>query len=159
TPLSNLEATSNYQDIQDPAITVRFRLKEDLGAGGPVDVLAWTTTPWTLPENLGLCVGPDIDYEIVEDADPHQRVVIPSQRVAAYNKKPDQYESLRKLKGRDLAGLHYEPLLPFFADQPNAFRILVDDFVSTGDGTGVVHMAPAYGEDDYRICRREKIDL
>ncbi len=159
TPLSNLEATSNYQDIQDPAITVRFRLKEDLGVGGPVDVLAWTTTPWTLPENLGLCVGPDIDYEILEDAQSQGRFVIATERVLAYYKKPDQYKSLRKMKGRDLGGLHYEPLLPFFADHPNAFRILVDDFVSTSDGTGVVHMAPAYGEDDYRICRREKIDL
>jgi isoleucyl-tRNA synthetase len=159
TPLSNLEATSNYQDIQDPAITVRFRLRDDLGTGGPVHVLAWTTTPWTLPENLGLCVGPDIAYEIIEDAATHERYVIASERIGAYYKSEDGYKSLRKLTGRELANQTYEPLLPFFADHPNAFRILVDDFVSTGDGTGVVHMAPAYGEDDYRICRREGISL
>ena len=168
TPLSNLEATSNYQDIQDPAITVRFRLEDDLGVGGPVHVLAWTTTPWTLPENLALCVGPDIAYEVIEDAQSHDRYVIASERIPAYydaakspkgDKSAESYKSLRKLTGRELVGKTYEPLLPFFAGHPNAFRILADDFVSTGDGTGVVHMAPAYGEDDYRICRREGIDL
>jgi isoleucyl-tRNA synthetase len=159
TPLSNLEATSNYQDIQDPAITVRFKLHDDLGTGGTVHVLAWTTTPWTLPENLALCVGPDIAYEVVEDAESRERYVIASERLAAYYKSQAGYKSLRKLTGRELAGKTYEPLLPFFAGHPNAFRILADGFVSTGDGTGVVHMAPAYGEDDYRICRREGIEL
>ena len=168
TPLSNLEATSNYQDIQDPAITVRFRLKDDLGMGAPIYVLAWTTTPWTLPENLALCVGPDIAYEVIEDAASHERYVIAEERISAYydaakspkgDKEAGAYKSLRKLTGRELSGKTYEPLLPFFADHPNAFRILVDDFVSTTEGTGVVHMAPAYGEDDYRICRREGIAL
>jgi isoleucyl-tRNA synthetase len=159
TPLSNLEASNNYQDIQDPAITVRFRLHDDLGAGAPVHVLAWTTTPWTLPENLALAVGPEISYELIEDLTSHERYVLASERIPAYYKSPEAYKTLRTLIGKDLAGKTYEPLLPFFAGHPKAFRILVDDFVSTGDGTGVVHMAPAYGEDDYRICRREGIEL
>jgi isoleucyl-tRNA synthetase len=159
TPLSNLEASYNYQDIQDPAITVRFRLKDDLGLGGTVHVLAWTTTPWTLPANLALCMGPEILYEVIEDAATKERYVLASERIAEYYKSPDLYRSLGRMKGRELVGKSYEPLLPYFASQPNAFRIVADDFVSTGDGTGVVHMAPAYGEDDYRICRREGIAL
>lgn len=159
TPLSNVEASNNYQDIQDPAITVRFRLKEDLGLGGPVHVLAWTTTPWTLPENLALCVGPDIVYEVIKDAATQERYLLASERIGEYYKSADLYTSLARFSGRDLVGKTYEPLLPYFAAQPNAFRILADAYVSTGDGTGVVHMAPAYGEDDYRICRREGIDL
>jgi isoleucyl-tRNA synthetase len=159
TPLSNLEASNNYQDIQDPAITVRFRLKDDLGLGGPVHVLAWTTTPWTLPENLALCVGPDIAYEVIQDAATKDRYLLAAERIGEYYKASEQYTSLARFSGRDLVGKTYEPLLPYFATQPNAFRILADGFVSTGDGTGIVHMAPAYGEDDYRICRREGIEL
>ena len=93
---------------------------------------------------------------------------IASERLPAYydaakspkgDKNASDYKTLRKLQGSELRGTEYEPLLPFFADHPNSFRVLVDDFVSTSDGTGVVHMAPAYGEDDYRICRREGIEL
>src|SRR6266545_1546761 len=159
TPLSNLEASSNYQDIQDPAITVKFRLRDDLGVGGAVHVLAWTTTPWTLPSNLALCVGPEIEYQVVEDIASKERYLLASERLAAYYKKADEYRTVRTFRGRELVGQTYEPLLPYFAEHPRAFRIFADDFVSTGDGTGVVHMAPAYGEDDYRICRREGVEL
>jgi isoleucyl-tRNA synthetase len=162
TPLSNLEASANYKDVQDPAITVRFRVREGeakFGPGTPVSILAWTTTPWTLPGNLGLCVGPEIEYRLIRDKAADARYVIAAERLAAYYKTEAEYETLATLTGRDLAGVRYEPLFPYFAAQPNAFRVLVDDFVSTGDGTGIVHMAPAYGEDDYRICRREGIEL
>jgi len=157
TPLSNFEAGNNYKDVQDPAITVRFRL--DGEGGGNAYVLAWTTTPWTLPANLALCVGPGIAYVYLEDAETQDIYLLAQDRVAAIYKKPEQYRILRTVTGADLIGLAYEPLFPYFADQPNAFRILGDGFVSTGDGTGVVHLAPAYGEDDYRVCRREGIDL
>ena len=156
TPLSNLEASNNYQDVQDPAITVRFRLKSDLGVGGTVYALAWTTTPWTLPENQALCAGADIAYEIVEDARSKDRYLIAAERVSAYWKK-GECTTLKTLRGQELLGISFEPLLPYFADAPNAFRIFTDPFVSTSEGTGLVHMAPAYGEDDYRICRREGI--
>jgi isoleucyl-tRNA synthetase len=159
TPLSNLEASANYQDVQDPAITVRFRLKSELGGVSPVDVLAWTTTPWTLPGNLALCVGPDIEYSLVTDAASGEHRLLATERLSAYYPKPEGYHLVRTFRGKELEGLGYEPLFPYYAKQPNAFRILSDGYVTTADGTGVVHIAPAYGEDDYRVCRREKIEL
>jgi isoleucyl-tRNA synthetase len=162
TPLSNLEASANYQDVQDPAITVRFRLLDaetKFGPGAPVYALAWTTTPWTLPGNLGLCVGPEIAYELVEDPAEGARYLVARERLAAYYPAGKEPRTLGSFSGQELVGLRYEPLFPYFAEQPNAFRILGDAFVSTSDGTGIVHMAPAYGEDDYRICRREGIAL
>jgi isoleucyl-tRNA synthetase len=158
TPLSNLEASNNYQEVQDPAITVRFRLKSDLGVGGTVHALAWTTTPWTLPENQALCAGADIVYAVVEDTKNHERYLIAEERIAAYWKK-GEFTTLKTLRGQDLVGTSFEPLFPYFADAPNAFRVFTDAFVSTSEGTGIVHMAPAYGEDDYRICRREGIAI
>jgi len=157
TPLSNFEAGRNYQDVQDPSITVRVRLK-----GFEIDgaaALVWTTTPWTLPSNLAICAGPDIDYVAVRDADSGDVFVLAEARLDTYYKKPEQYELLKKLKGAELAGVSYEPLFRFFADNPNSFRVLVDEFVSTEDGSGIVHMAPAYGEDDYRICSAAGIPL
>lgn len=160
TPLSNFEANRNYQDVQDPSVTVRMRV-----LSCPIDVpdncyfLAWTTTPWTLPENLALCAGPDIDYLVVKDASGEDAYVMAEARLSAYYKSEDEYEVLRRFKGVDLRGATYEPLFPYFADQPNAFTVLNDSFVTTDDGTGIVHMAPAYGEDDYRVCRGAGIDL
>jgi isoleucyl-tRNA synthetase len=159
TPLSNLEASANYQDVQDPAITVRFRLKQPFEGVEQVNVLAWTTTPWTLPGNLALCVGPDIEYVLITDRATSENRLLAAKRLPAYYPKGDGYELRWKGLGKDLAGLRYEPLFPYFEQQPNAFRVLVDDYVTTDDGTGVVHIAPAYGEDDYRICRREGIEL
>jgi isoleucyl-tRNA synthetase len=159
TPLSNLEASANYQDVQDPAITVRFRLKDALGGKSPVDVLAWTTTPWTLPANLALCVGPEIEYSLVEHTPSGEHRLLATERLAAYYPKSQGYRVVRTFRGKELEGLGYEPLFPYYSSQPNAFRVLSDDFVSTGDGTGIVHIAPAYGEDDYRVCRRDGIGL
>ena len=98
-------------------------------------------------------------YCWVEDAASKDTYLLAKDRIDAVYKKPEQYRVLSEVNGSDLAGLTYEPLFPYFADQPNAFRVLTDDFVTTGDGTGIVHLAPAYGEDDYRVCRRENIDL
>jgi isoleucyl-tRNA synthetase len=159
TPLSNLEASANYQDVQDPAITVRFRLKAPLAGIAPIDALAWTTTPWTLPGNLALSVGPEIEYSLIEDAATSDHRLLASERLAAYYPKGEGYRVVRTFRGKELEGIGYEPLFAYFEKHPNAFRILVDDFVSTGDGTGIVHIAPAYGEDDYRVCRRERIEL
>ena len=171
TPLSNFEAGNNYKDVQDPAITLRFRLRgpevrksgspevESALAAGTAYALAWTTTPWTLPENLALCVGPEVSYVFVEDATSKDVYLLAKERLSGVYKKADQYRVLAELPGSAVAGLSYEPLFPYFADQANAFRILADGFVSTGDGTGIVHLAPAYGEDDYRVCRRESIEL
>ncbi len=162
TPLSNFEANSNYKDVQDPEITVRMRvtggheLAED---DQPLYALVWTTTPWTLPGNLAICVGPDIDYVVVEDAADGARYLLAEARLSAYYKKPEDAKVLARMKGAELDGITYAPLFDYFREQPHAFRALVDAFVSTEDGTGIVHMAPAYGEDDYRICRAAGIEL
>ena len=157
TPLSNFEAGRNYQDVQDPAITVRVKLN-----GFEIEnayALVWTTTPWTLPSNLAICAGADIDYVAVRDTGSGEIYVLAEARLSAYYKKEGEYEILKKLKGRDLEGLTYEPLFNYFAGNFNSFRVLLDGFVSTEDGTGIVHMAPAYGEDDYRICRAANISM
>lgn len=155
TPLSNFEAGSNYQDVQDPSITVRLRIASsvlaDRGYSGDWYFLIWTTTPWTLPANLAVCVGPDLDYVAVRDAKDGATYVLAAARLDAYYRKKDDYEVVARFKGADLTGWRYEPLFPYLADQANAFRTLTDAFVSTEDGTGIVHIAPAYGEDDFRV--------
>ncbi len=159
TPLSNFEAGNNYKDIQDPAITVRVKITSATDWEEPTYALAWTTTPWTLPGNLALCAGPDIPYVAVRDHEAREVYVLAEARLETYYKSPEDYHVLARFPGRDLAGWTYEPLFPHFREQAEAFRILVDDFVSTEEGTGIVHMAPAYGEDDYRVCREAGIDL
>ncbi len=160
TPLSNFEANRNYQDVQDPAITCRFRLTDSKRFGtADAYFLAWTTTPWTLPSNLALCVGPQVDYVAVKDLSDGSVYVLAEARLPAYYKNAEQYEVLETLKGSDLTGMGYEPLFAYFADHENSFVVLSDDFVTTSDGTGIVHMAPAYGEDDYRVCRAVGIEL
>mgnify|MGYP006281928139 CR=1 FL=1 len=163
TPLSNFEANRNYRDVQDPAITVRMQIRNGAGLDVPAEAdayfLAWTTTPWTLPENLALCVGPNVDYAVVRDAESGDVYVLADALVDTYFRGDGACERLGRIKGRELAGATYKPLFPYFAEHANAFVVLVDDFVSTDDGTGIVHMAPAYGEDDYRICREAGIEL
>ncbi|CAA9210864.1 MAG: Isoleucyl-tRNA synthetase [uncultured Acidimicrobiales bacterium] len=149
TPLSNFETKMDdaYRDRQDPAVTVRFRLRDGLD-GAPTDVLAWTTTPWTLPSNLALAVGPQIDYAVVE----HEggQVVVAASRVASYERELGG-RVVRTLPGSALVGMGYEPLFPFFAGTADAFCILAGDFVTDGDGTGIVHIAPGFGEDDKSV--------
>ncbi len=162
TPLSNFEA-GNYKEVQDPAITLRFRAKGEPaalpGAAGDVYFLAWTTTPWTLPSNLALCVGPDIDYVVVKDHGDGASYVLAKARLAAYYKDSTSFTVAAEIKGTALRGLQYEPLFPYFQDHPKSFVVLLDDFVTTEDGTGIVHIAPAYGEDDFRICKAAGITL
>lgn len=180
TPLSNFEANSNYKDVQDPAITVALRVRDGaervvaLADGKELFLTAWTTTPWTLPENLALCVGPDIDYVVVASLDGGDHFIFAEARIGAYDKalakalkseeageaaEGKQYRFVRRIKGRELVGLGYEPLFPYFSEQPHSFVVLEDGFVTIEDGTGIVHLAPAYGEDDFRICRAKGIDL
>src|SRR5688500_12458028 len=110
TPLSNFEANANYKDVQDPALTVRHRVTggaERLGLEGALHLLAWTTTPWTLPSNLALCVGPDIDYVAVRDGASENVYVLAEARLSAHYKKPEEYTRLSRMKGSALAGLRY----------------------------------------------------
>lgn len=157
--LSNFEANQNYQEVQDPAITVKFKLQDEDSF-----VLAWTTTPWTLISNLALAVGSDIDYVKVRANESGETYILAKARLDQVFKKAKKskeapYEILAEFKGSELADRKYEPMFSYFKDHANAFRILVDDYVTTEEGTGVVHMAPAYGEDDFRVCRSAGIDL
>jgi isoleucyl-tRNA synthetase len=153
TPLSNFETNQGYEEVQDPAITVRFKVE---GADRAY-VLAWTTTPWTLPSNVALAVGKDIGYLKVKDGD--DTYYLAKDRFAVYYKKGAKVEVLEEVPGAALAGLRYEPLFPYFADfrAKGAFRVVLGDFVSTGDGTGVVHIAPGFGEDDSRLGQTESL--
>jgi isoleucyl-tRNA synthetase len=146
TPLSNTETRMDdtYRDRQDPAVTVWFELD------GGERILAWTTTPWTLPANLALAVGPDIEYAVLE-LDGH-RYIIADALVGAYDAELGGATKVGSLRGADLVGRRYQPLFDFFADTEHAFQVLAGDFVSTEDGTGIVHMAPGFGEDDQILC-------
>jgi isoleucyl-tRNA synthetase len=154
TVLSNFEATSNYQDVQDPAITVLLKLVDD-----DAHLAVWTTTPWTLPSNLAVCVGPDITYAKVRDRRRDVVLYLAEARLDEYRKAHD-FEVLGTCLGRDLVGRSYEPLFPYFADlrAKGAFVVLMDDYVSTESGTGLVHQAPAFGEDDYRVAKAAGIE-
>jgi isoleucyl-tRNA synthetase len=156
--LSNFEANQNYKMTQDPSVYVRFKLR-----GDQAYFLAWTTTPWTLISNLALAVGPDIDYVKVRHLADGSVYWLAEARLEAVFKKQKSGEApvevLERVKGAALAGRNYEPLFPYFADHKNAFQVLVDTYVTTSDGTGIVHQAPAYGEDDFRVCRAAGIDF
>ncbi|MGC7100493.1 isoleucine--tRNA ligase [Amycolatopsis lurida] len=150
TPLSNHELRMDddvYASRQDPAVTVGFRLD---GNGNDLDgahLLIWTTTPWTLPSNLATAVHPEVTYVHVASGD--QRFVLAEARVAAYAKElGEEPEVLARYTGAELLGTRYEPPFPYFVGQENAHRVLSADYVTTEDGTGVVHIAPAYGEED-----------
>ncbi len=151
TPLSNFEAGLNYQDVQDPAITVTFPLKDD-----PQTLfLAWTTTPWTLPSNLALALGEDIDYVTVSELDKPQKKYILAEALLEKYFKKDKIEIHSTKKGRDLKGISYVPLFDFFGRLPSpTFSTLLSPHVTTDAGTGIVHMAPAFGEDDFIACQK-----
>ncbi len=151
TPLSNFEATSNYMDVQDPAVTVLFKLDDE-----DAYLAAWTTTPWTLPSNLAVCVGPDIEYVRAYDRGLHAHVYVAAQRLEAY---PDLEDGPR-LAGRELVGRTYQPLFDYFVEERanGAFVVVSDGYVTTESGTGLVHQAPAFGEDDYRVMQAHGID-
>ena len=152
TPLSNHELRMDddvYVDRQDPSVTVRFRLETGEW------LLAWTTTPWTLPSNEAVAVGPDITYTVLEKDG--ERYILARDRQAAYERELEGAAVVGELSGADLIGRRYEPLLPYLTDAEkfgtqDAFRVIESEDVTTEDGTGVVHMAPAYGEADALAC-------
>ena len=165
TPLSNQETRldDSYKMRQDPAVTVTMPLVDTpghpLGAAlAGVNALIWTTTPWTLPSNLAIAVNPDVTYAVVRTAD-GERYLLADNLVAGYAKELGDYEIEHTYVGQELAGLGYQPPYDFFLDEPNAFRILVADYVTTEDGTGVVHQAPAFGEDDMITCQQAGIGV
>ena len=176
TPLSNQETRLDdaYKERQDPTVTVTLPLtgaREGFAAAQTwenhpelheAEALAWTTTPWTLPSNLALAVGPEIEYSLIRVTEGDftgRTFLIASALIGSYAKELEHHEVLKTFQGSELEGLSYTPVFDYFADQPNAFMVLVADYVSTEDGTGIVHQAPAFGEDDMITCEKYGIDL
>ncbi len=176
TPLSNHEIRLDdaTRPRQDPAITVAFSLDDRTGLPGdeaaPAAVLAWTTTPWTLPSNLALAVGPELDYAVMADAD-GIRYILGEAVLETYANQLENATQVGTVKGSELVGRTYEPLFPYFSDmvevdpdKPHhgtnrAFVVLAGDFIDTDEGTGVVHMAPGFGEDDQRVGEEAGIGM
>lgn len=147
TPLSNFESGQNYKDAIDPAVVVSFPTSEGFS------LLAWTTTPWTLPSNLTLCVNPKLVYFKVREKSTGTCYVLQESRFPVIFKNVQDFDVLEKFPGEKLRGLKYTPIFDYFVDQcPNAFQVLVDNYVTDDSGTGVVHQAPYFGEDDFRVC-------
>ena len=178
TVLSNHELSmEGYRDVTDPAITVKFRIRGAVKGSGASTfykelsketfILVWTTTPWTLPSNLALAVGKDFDYVLVEKESFHY-VALSSRVEATFQTKKGEkkdYKIIRHIKAEELEGLLYEPIFPYFSHLASneegkakdgsvgAFRVLIASFVTEEDGTGIVHMAPGFGEDDSVLCK------
>ena len=176
TPLSNQETRldDSYKDRQDPTLTVTFPITgADEGSAGAqvldrlsdVSFLAWTTTPWTLPSNLALAVHPDVRYVIVTvgkdglEEFVGRKFLLAEDLVSAYKKELGTAEVVDTFEGKELEGLTYKPLFDFFLDTEKAFHVLLADYVTTEDGTGVVHQAPAFGEDDMNTCKKYGVGL
>ena len=153
TPLSNFEANQDYRDVQDPSLTLLFKSKNFENTY----FLAWTTTPWTLPSNLALAVHPKEEYVKILDKVSNKVFILAHKRLETYYKDTNHYVLQEKILGEKLAGELYEPLFPYFKTQPNSFRVVAADFVTMDDGTGIVHIAPGFGEDDYAVCQKEQI--
>ncbi|MDR2770002.1 MAG: isoleucine--tRNA ligase [Rickettsiales bacterium] len=153
--VSNSETRQDdcYHEREDSAVTVMFELREPI-SGAQSYLLAWTTTPWTLTANFALCVGGDIDYAVMEQGGRHY--IIADAARERYKHQLADAKFVRMMKGRDLVGKTYAPLFDFFADTPGAFRIVSADYITTEDGTGIVHIAP-FGEEDLEVMEREAI--
>lgn len=154
TPLSNFETNQGYQDKQDPALTIKFELENEPNTY----LLAWTTTPWTLPSNLAIAVGPDITYAKVKDKN-GETYIMALDRIPNYYKNPDDYEITEEILGKNMNGWKYKPLMPYYKDkpEPKAFTVTLGNFVTLEDGTGLVHMAP-FGEDDMATLKALDIE-
>ncbi len=166
-----------YRDVKDRTATVQFKVKDSkFKVNSDLYILAWTTTPWTLPSNTALAVGKDIDYVLVESFNPFsgkpQTVILAKELVNKYfsekhtdlkfeDYKPGDknipFKIVGHCKGSELAGTTYEPILPFVKPDGDAFKVVVGDFVTTTDGTGIVHIAPSFGADDFQVARKNNI--
>jgi isoleucyl-tRNA synthetase len=158
TPLAKAEIAmdNSYKTIKDESIVVKFKLKDE---GDNVYALAWTTTPWTLPSNLALAVNPSLDYIYVKDKKNNETYVMCKEVLSNFYKDRKEYEIIKEIKGRKLEGKKYEPLFPYFKNTENSFRFVLGDFVTSEDGTGIVHTAPAFGEDDYNVGKKYNIPI
>jgi len=171
TPLAKSEIAmdNSYKIIKDLTVTVKFKLtnsdkrqatsdKRNISEGN-IYALAWTTTPWTLPSNLALTVNPKLTYAYVKDKDDGNTYLLAKDLIKKFYKSKDEYEITKEIKGKELENQKYEPLFPYFKDNPNSFKFILGNFVTAEEGTGIVHTAPAFGEDDNAICREYKIPM
>jgi len=173
TPLSSHEVALGYKEVEDMTVTVRFEAKEDIYKKFPeldknkkLYYLVWTTTPWTLPSNLSIAVKDDIDYAIVEADFSNEKgekvyYIIAEDLVERFfPEKEDNRKIIKTIKGKELEDIGYKPLFDYFKDKvKDSFRFILADFVTTEEGTGLVHQAPAFGEEDYDVCKKEGIDF
>ncbi|ORY63975.1 tRNA synthetases class I-domain-containing protein [Pseudomassariella vexata] len=152
TALSNFEANQNYQDVTDPAVVVSFPLLSD----PKTHLLAWTTTPWTLPSHLGLAVHPDFEYVKILDEKSGNNYILMEKLLSTLYKDPKKakFKVVEKIKGKDMLGWKYEPLFDYLYEEFKdvAFQVLNATYVTDDSGTGIVHQAPAFGEDDYNVA-------
>ncbi|MCC7263779.1 MAG: isoleucine--tRNA ligase [Candidatus Latescibacteria bacterium] len=157
TPLSNFEVNQGYREAQDPSVTLRFEVRGQ----ERTYLMAWTTTPWTLPSNMALAVGRDIAYVRVEMQEGERLVLARALMDKVLEKHRERIVRVEEIAVDELLGWTYEPLFPYFADHraQGAFRVVAGDFVSTEDGTGIVHVAPGFGEADYQLGLQEGIPV
>ncbi|KAF2435746.1 hypothetical protein EJ08DRAFT_645432 [Tothia fuscella] len=152
TSLSNMEAQQNYKDTQDPAVVVSFPLLDD----SETNLLAWTTTPWTLPSHTGLCVHPDFEYIKIKDEASGKNYILLEALLKTLYKDPKKakFKKLETIKGSDMLGWKYEPLFPYFYEEFKdfGFKVLNAKYVTADSGVGIVHQAPAFGEEDYQVA-------
>lgn len=156
TPLAKAEIAmdNSYKNIKEDSIVIKFKLKDEPGYA-----LAWTTTPWTLPSNLALTVNPKLTYVYIKDNSDKTVYLMAKEVVKNFFKDKKEYEVIKEVKGKELEGKKYEPLFDYFKNSKNAFQFILGDFVTPEDGTGIVHTAPAFGEEDYEVCKRYNIPL
>ncbi len=175
TTLSQQEVSEGYKEVKDISVFAKFKvtstsseintklqlpneLDRSYLSSKELNILAWTTTPWTLPGNVLLAVNPAMTYCLIEVTGESAVLVVAKERLqSALEGK--EFSVLAEVSGQELCGLTYEPLFPYYKNTANAFRIVAADFVTTEDGTGVVHIAPAFGEDDFKVGKREQIPL
>ncbi len=150
TVLSSHEVSLGYKEVEDPSVTVRFPVVGE----AKTYFLAWTTTPWTLISNLLLAVGPDLDYVTVACGE--EKLILAEALLSVLT---EEYEILSRCKGSELVGMRYQPVFAHFKDHPGAFRVAAADYITTEDGTGIVHTAPAFGADDYATAQREGVEM
>ncbi|MDO8467344.1 MAG: isoleucine--tRNA ligase [Nanoarchaeota archaeon] len=157
TPLAKAEIAmdNSYQMIKDESLVVKFKLVGEKNTYA----LAWTTTPWTLPSNLALAVNPNLDYIYVKDKKEGNIYLMVREALDNFYKDKKDYEIVNEIKGRKLEGKEYEPLFPYFKNTKNAFKFVLGEFVTSADGTGIVHTAPAFGEDDYAVGKKYNIPI
>ncbi len=149
TVLSSHELALGYRETKDPSVYVYFKLKNS-----DASFLVWTTTPWTLISNVGLAVGPDVDYVKINLDE--KKIILAKERLPLIT---DEYEILEEMKGKDLEGTEYEQLFDYMKVDKKAFFVVLGDFVSTEDGSGIVHIAPAFGQDDYEISKKYNLPM